>query len=80
MFGLFKKTNKPKRAASEDDDYNLEWRNKYLTARLKFLIKKIEKRNGIIGVVTTGETELKAVNLFLASTVERLEAEYKQIK
>lgn len=80
MFGFFKKTDEPKKATVEDDDYSLEWRNRYLTARLEFLKKEIEKRNGILGVTDTSETDLKAVNLFLMSTVERLEQEYKQIK
>lgn len=82
VFGIFKKSAAPPepRQDKDDEDYQLEWRNRYLRARLEYLKKKIEKRNGFVGSLETTETDLLAINEFLAGKVEELEKEFKLTK
>lgn len=80
MFGFFKKSPKASKPSQTDEEYSLEWRNRYLSSRLKFLKDKIEKRGGYVGSIEITETDLKAINAILSEKVEELEQKYRDVK
>ncbi len=62
-----------KKPPQDEDAYNLEWRNRFLTARSEYLSKKLRKSGR--GVPSLGKLpeDLELQNQTLQNHVERLE-------
>ena len=76
----------PPDAPAEDDAYAIAWRNRFMSARIEHLEKKIKKKNigGVIAfdlpddVQSGGLDELTALNVKLQKRVEYLESLLKR--
>ena len=68
----------PAPSSKPDETYELEWRNRYLEARLTNLTKKLQKAGKFLPPSPKLPSDLNARNEVLAETVKAFEAALKQ--
>ena len=78
FFKLFKKTT-PSKNSDDENAHDLEWRNRYLTARLNYLKNKIEKKGGYVGSIENHPEDLEAKNQSLKAQSQDLETQLKSL-
>jgi len=80
MSGLWKKlfARDPAAPSKHDETYELEWRNRYLEARLTHLTKKLNQAGIFLPARPKLPSDLKAKNDVLAETVKAFEDALKR--